>query len=215
MHPEPPTQILVIAERALAREIMVPTLMAMGDYRLDACSLDAADLARAYAPQPQVALLVSDGNEPRIALTVERLRVRAPAASVRVPLVCLAGLVDPFDARHALELGVAGYVTLVDGVAALGDAVVHAIAGETYVGSSVGVALAREGEAAGLSPRESDLLRLLALGYTNAEAAHELNYSVRTVESDRAGICRRLGIGTRRELVRAAIERGLLRGLTA
>lgn len=215
MHPERPTSILVIADRALAREVMVPTLMAMGAYELDACSLDADELARGYAPQPAVALLVSDGSEPRIAETVGRLRVLAPAAAVDVPLVCLAGLVDPFDARRALELGVAGYVTLVDGMAALADAVVHAIAGETYVGSSVGVALAREGDASGLSPRESDLLRLLALGYTNAEAAHELNYSVRTVESDRAGLCRRLGIGTRRELVRTAIDRGLLRGLVA
>lgn len=217
MHPDSPTSLLVIANRSLTREAVV-LVFAQSGCSCDACALDPADLVRGYALLPQVAILLADGDAPHIAATIGRLRESAPAGSSEVPLVCLAGAVDPVDARRALDLGACGYVTLADGMAALGDAVAHAVDGAIFVGSSVGVALARESDAltcAGLSARESDLLRLLALGFTNAEAAHELNYSVRTVEAVRAGFCHRLGIASRRELVQVAIDLGLLHSVAS
>jgi DNA-binding NarL/FixJ family response regulator len=63
-----------------------------------------------------------------------------------------------------------------------------------------------------LSARETDVLRLLAQGYTNAQAAEKLSASVRTIETHRAHIQQKLGIRTRAELVRAARESGLLAG---
>jgi two-component system, NarL family, response regulator NreC len=62
----------------------------------------------------------------------------------------------------------------------------------------------------GLTARERDVVRLLALGHTNREIAERLVLSVRTIETHRARIQRRLGLGTRAELVRWALERGLL-----
>ncbi len=61
-----------------------------------------------------------------------------------------------------------------------------------------------------LTERERDVLRLIALGHTNPEIAARLHLSVRTVESHRARIQRKLGRSTRAELVRYALEHGLM-----
>jgi two-component system response regulator NreC len=59
-----------------------------------------------------------------------------------------------------------------------------------------------------LTGRERDVFRLLILGYSNGEIAGALHLSVRTVESHRANLQRKLALGTRSELVRFALERG-------
>jgi two-component system response regulator NreC len=64
----------------------------------------------------------------------------------------------------------------------------------------------------GLSAREVEVLRLIALGYTTVEIGEELHLSPRTVETHRARIHRKLGFRTRAELVRYALSRGLLTG---
>ena len=61
-----------------------------------------------------------------------------------------------------------------------------------------------------LTVRERDVVRLVALGHTNREIAERLVLSVRTVETHRARIQRRLGLHTRAELVNWALEHGLL-----
>lgn len=62
----------------------------------------------------------------------------------------------------------------------------------------------------GLSVRETEVLRLIALGYTSAEVARQLHLSPRTVETHRARINHKLGLAKRAELVRYALRRGLL-----
>jgi two-component system response regulator NreC len=61
-----------------------------------------------------------------------------------------------------------------------------------------------------LSEREVEVLRLIALGFTSVEIAHQLHLSPRTVESHRAHITGKLGVSTRAELVSYALGRGLL-----
>jgi two-component system, NarL family, response regulator NreC len=61
-----------------------------------------------------------------------------------------------------------------------------------------------------LTPREQEVLRLLALGHTNREVAELLHVSVRTAEFHRASIQRKLGVSTRSALVRFAIANGPL-----
>jgi two-component system response regulator NreC len=63
-----------------------------------------------------------------------------------------------------------------------------------------------------LTEREFEVLRLLALGHTNAEIAAQLHLSVRTVEAHRAHLQQKLRRPTRAELVRYALDRGLLHG---
>ena len=62
----------------------------------------------------------------------------------------------------------------------------------------------------GLSAREVEVLRLIALGHTSAEVARQLRLSPRTVETHRARINRKLGLTKRADLVRYALRRGLL-----
>lgn len=62
----------------------------------------------------------------------------------------------------------------------------------------------------GLSAREVEVLRLIALGHTSVEVARTLHLSPRTIETHRARINRKLGLRKRAELVRYALRRGLL-----
>jgi two-component system response regulator NreC len=93
------------------------------------------------------------------------------------------------------------------------EAVRSAAAGDTYLQPALGARLAA-GEAGAdgdeLSDRERDVLRLIALGHTNAEVAEQLYISIRTVESHRAHIQQKLSLSSRAELVRYALEHGLV-----
>ncbi len=61
-----------------------------------------------------------------------------------------------------------------------------------------------------LTPREQQVLRLLALGHTNREVADLLDVSVRTAEVHRASVQRKLGVRARSELVRFALTHGVV-----
>jgi len=90
-------------------------------------------------------------------------------------------------------------------------------AGEDYLQPSLGAALARWRDTPGhvetdavddLTPREREVLRLIALGHTNAGVAEMLTVSVRTVENHRASVMRKFGLRTRAELVRRVSDTG-------
>jgi two-component system response regulator NreC len=133
-------------------------------------------------------------------------------ASAQTAIVVLTMENDPSYARRAIRMGVLGYV-LKDAVhKELVNAVRLASAGRTYLQPELGAKLAADpGEDAdGLSERELDVLRLVALGHTNSEIAEKLFISVRTVESHRAHVQQKLQLTKRSELVRYAIGRGLL-----
>jgi two-component system response regulator NreC len=91
--------------------------------------------------------------------------------------------------------------------------------GSSYVHPAVGAKLvaaetaeARRAQEDPLSDREHEVLRLLALGHTNQEIAAELYISVRTAETHRAHIMQKLRLSSRAELVRYALEQGVLEG---
>jgi two-component system, NarL family, response regulator NreC len=116
-------------------------------------------------------------------------------------------------AREALQAGVLGYILKEAASEELVKAVRMAAEGRTYLQPELGARLAAEPEASSpddLSQRELEVLRLIALGHTNNEIADQLYLSVRTVESHRAHIQQKLGLTTRSELVRYALDRGLI-----
>jgi two-component system response regulator NreC len=93
------------------------------------------------------------------------------------------------------------------------DAVRQAAAGESYLNPRLGARLASEppvGPPDGLSDREVEVLRLVALGHTNQEVASQLFISIRTVETHRSHIQQKLGLRARSDLVRYALENGLV-----
>jgi two-component system response regulator NreC len=115
---------------------------------------------------------------------------------------------DPGFAREAMLRGASGYVLKEAEEADLLHAVRTISAGGTYLQPELGARLLT-----GVSPlteRERQVLRLLALGHTNSEAAERLHLSVRTVETHRANIQSKLGSTRRADLVRHALESGLI-----
>ena len=124
---------------------------------------------------------------------------------------------DPRYVREAFAAGASGYLLKEAADVELVAAIRAVAAGERYVHPTLGArmvaadATARQrAETDPLSEREREVLHLLALGHTNQEIADMLFISVRTAETHRAHIMRKLGLSTRAELVRYAIAEGLL-----
>jgi two-component system, NarL family, response regulator NreC len=124
---------------------------------------------------------------------------------------------DPRYVREAFAVGASGYVLKEAADNEVVNAIREVAAGGRYVHPELGARLiAAEAEAARqaqedpLSDREREVLRLLALGYTNQEIAKQLFISVRTAETHRAHVMQKLRLASRAELVRYAIAHGLL-----
>jgi two-component system response regulator NreC len=117
-------------------------------------------------------------------------------------------------ARQAMRAGVLGYVLKEAADEELVEAVRRAAAGQSYLNPKLGARVAAEpppGLPDGLSQREVDVLEKIALGHTNAEIAGALYVSVRTVEAHRAHIQQKLLLSSRSELVRYALDHGLVK----
>jgi two-component system response regulator NreC len=171
---------------------------------------DDADAAIRYLRGHKPDVLILDLNMPgRPSLeAIPEMQEASPETKI----VVLTMQKEPAFARQALQLGVLGYVLKEAADDELVQAVRSAAAGETYLQPALGAKLAAEPEAPAndLSERETDVLRLIALGHTNAEIAEQLYISVRTVETHRAHIQQKLGVSSRAELVRSALSRGLV-----
>src|SRR4030095_979214 len=119
----------------------------------------------------------------------------------------------PSSGRQALSAGAAGYVPKRASDQELVAAIRQVAAGEGYVDPDLGAKLVVPDRSAALEPlsaRERDILQLLALGHTNQEIGRKRYISVRTVDTHRAHIMRKLGVETRAELVLFALANGLL-----
>src|SRR5215203_7283929 len=122
---------------------------------------------------------------------------------------------DPGFARQALQAGALGYVLKEAADAELVSAVHAAADGRTYLNPELGARMAAAppapaGPPDDLTAREVEILRLIALGHTNAEIGGQLYLSVRTVESHRAHIQQKTGRSSRAELVQYALSHHLI-----
>jgi two-component system response regulator NreC len=120
---------------------------------------------------------------------------------------------SPAFAQRAINTGAVGFVLKDTADIELPEAVRRAAQGEEYVSPHVAAgleALRRTVSGDGLSPRETEVLRSIALGYTSAEIAARMHLSRRTIETHRARIHRKLGLATRAELVHFALRRNLV-----
>ena len=124
---------------------------------------------------------------------------------------------DPRYVQAAFAAGASGYVLKEAADTEVVAAVREVARGNRYVNPQLGARLVaaaaeaeRRAEEDPLSDREREVLRLLALGYTNHEVAQELYISVRTAETHRAHIMQKLRLHSRTELVRYALAQGLL-----
>ena len=178
---------------------------------------EAGTVAEAIEAEVSPAVVVADLVLPddRGADVVRRLAVRYPDAAILV----LTMVDNPTDVQLCLAAGARGYLLKETASTELVDAVRKVAGGEDYLQPSLGAALAKWREAPGrvharaiddLTPREREVLRLIALGHTNAEIASMLYVSVRTVENHRASVLLKLGLRTREELLRHSTDAGLV-----
>ena len=139
---------------------------------------------------------------------IPRLRELHPETHV----IVLTAQRDPSFAAEALRLGASGYLPKEAAEGQLLEAIRVAVDGGTYLEPQLGARLAAVAtrQPAELSPRELEVLRLIARGNTNREIAERLFLSVRTVESHRARLQRKLELTRRSELVEYALEHGLV-----
>ena len=191
--------------RVLDSELDIDVVAEAGDAR------EAVFEARTHQPDVVLVDVVMPGKSGIEA--IPDLLKDAPAARILV----LSMQDDPRYVREAFEAGAAGYVLKEAADTDVVSAVREVAAGGHYVHPALGARLVaaeaaerRRAEADPLSDRERDVLRLLALGHTNQEIAKMLYISVRTAETHRAHIMQKLRLQTRAELVRYALEQGLM-----
>ena len=205
-----PIKIVIADDHAIVRRGLRQLLEHEQGFEVVAEAEDV-ESARRYLRGHHPDVLVLDLNmpgEPSIE-AIPKLRSEFPATQI----VVLTMQNEPAYARSALSSGVLGYVLKESADAELVQAIRAAVSGERYLNPRLGAKVAAEplpGPPDGLSERELEILRLIALGYTNSQVAEELFLSVRTVETHRAHIQQKLGLSDRAELVRYALDRKLV-----
>jgi two-component system response regulator NreC len=207
-------RIVVVDDHAVVRSGLRLLLDAEDDLEVVGEAGNAREaIFEVRAAKPDVVLLdvVMPGESGIQALP--QVLHEAPGAKV----LMLSMQDDPNYVREAFAAGARGYVLKEAVDAEVVAAIRDVAAGNQYVHPALGArmvaadALAQAAAAADpLSDREREVLAMLALGHTNQEIAQQLFISVRTAETHRAHIMRKLQLSTRAELVRYALEHGHL-----
>jgi len=205
-----PIRLILADDHAVVRSGLRMLLDSESDFEVVAEASNIED-ARRYVRGHHPKVLVLDLNMPGGSSleAIPAIREESPDTEI----VVLTMQQEPAFAREALRAGALGYVLKEAADDELVQAVRRAAVGESYLNPKLGARIAAEpppGPPDDLSDREADVLRLIALGHTNAEIAAQLYLSVRTVETHRSHIQQKLRLTSRAELVGYALERGLI-----
>ena len=206
-------RILIADDHGIVRGGMRLLLERQPDIEVVAEAVDGLDaVEKALSVKPDLCVL--DVSMPRMTGLQATRQIRAHLPATRVLILSMHD-----DERYlfdALKAGAAGYVLKREVDHALLDAVRALSRGEAFLTNAVERSLIREwmsddftGPDEPLSPREQEVLKLIAEAYTNKRIAETLHVAEKTVESHRANLLRKLGMRDRVELVRYAIRRGL------
>ena len=172
---------------------------------------DTAERAVLLARRLQPDLVVLDLLLPRKSgdEVIPELAEVAPQSRILV----VSSQAAPSSVRRALSAGAAGYLPKRSSDRDLVAAIQVVANGGGYVDPELGAQLVNPDSPGALEPlseRERDVLYLLALGYTNQEIGEKLFISVRTVDTHRAHIMRKVQLQTRSELVMFALANGVI-----
>ena len=206
-------RVLIADDHAVLRAGLKLLIGAESDMEVVGEAADGPEaVRRAAATAPHVVLLDLSMPGPRSTQTIEAL-VRAPTTGFAPRVLVLTMHDDPASMQAALLAGASGYIVKKAADIELLTAIRAVHRGRTFVD------LTRPGEDASslpdgqprpLSPREAEVLRLLAQGHTHLEAAAHLRVSVKTIETHRKRLGDKLGLKSRAQLFRFAVEIGLL-----
>ena len=208
--PEQPIRVVLADDHALMRRSLRLLIESEPDLEVIAEASDLETVMR-HVREHRPHVLVLDLGMPNGSSVeaIRRLRVEVPSTEI----VVLTMEESPAFAQQALGAGATAFVLKERSDEDLPDAVRRAARGQHYVSPRVAAnltAFRRSMAQDRLSGRETEVVRLIALGYTSAEVASELHLSQRTVDTHRERINRKLGLRTRRDLVRYALQHGLL-----
>jgi two-component system, NarL family, response regulator NreC len=209
---EPDVTVVIADDHAVVRKGLRMLIDAEPELRVVAEAGDVPEalrLTRLHRPR----VLVLDLNMPG-GSSLEAIPI-ASAGPEETAVVVLTMQDDASFARQALQTGAKGFVLKEAADGELLTAIRLAAAGETYLNPRLGARLATEprapdGPPDDLSEREAEVLGLIALGNTNGEIGKQLYLSIRTVETHRAHIQQKLRRTSRAELVRYALDKGLV-----
>lgn len=179
------------------------------DLRVIGEAADAAATAKLVADRrPDV--LVLDLHMPGAEAGTDLGTLRASSPGTAIAILTVRD--DPRLARELLRAGASAYVLKQSAERKLSDAIRVAAAGGSYIDPELGGEVAKLGPDPldSLNERERELLRLVALGYTNREIGERIFLSVRAIEVNRAKLMEKLELETRPALVRFAIEHGIV-----
>lgn len=214
-------RILLADDHAVLRAGLRALITSQPDMDVVGEAGDGDEAARKAATlRPDVAIVDITMPGPGGIKTIERIRRDAPATRVLV----LTMHDVPAYLRAALAAGAVGYVVKRAADSELIAAIRDVHRGRTVLDSSLATQVVQSGvrrrpspggaAPSPLSPREREVLELVAQGYTNQQIADRFGLSVKTVETYRARLVEKLGLQSRAELVRYALDSGLLGGET-
>ena len=210
--PDPVTTIVLADDHTIVRSALRVLLDAEQAFEVVAEAADADEAVRkvrAYKPNVLVLDLSMPGGP-----SLDRIPdVREASPSTSIVMLTMED--EPRFARAALRAGALGFVLKEAADTELVEAVRAAATGVSYLNPQLGALIAAQpdvepGPPDDLSEREVEVLRLVALGHTNAEISEQLFLSVRTVESHRAHIQHKLRRTTRADMVAYVREHGLM-----
>ncbi len=207
----PQVSIVIADDHAVVRSGLRMLLDAEPGFSVVA-EAGTVDEARTAVAQHSPTVLILDLHMPgdTSLSAMPALRQAGPGTAI----VVLTMQEDPAFAREAMAGGARGYVLKEAADTELVAAIRTVADGGTYLQPDVGakLAAAAPGAADGdaLTQRETEVLRLVALGHTNAEIAESLFLSIRTVETHRSNIQSKLKLSRRADLVRYALDRRLI-----
>ncbi len=211
-------RILVADDHSVIRTGLRTILGAQPDFEIVGEAADGSEALRlAYELQPDVVLTdISMPGPIGGGLTVVR---RLKETFPQMQLLVLTVHEDESLLHEAVSAGASGYIVKRAAETELVSAIRAACRGDLYVHPSMTRALfktpakppmSKPVTIESLTPREIDVLRLLAKGYTNRQIADALKLSMRTVEGHRANLASKLNLHSRVELTSFAEEHGLL-----
>ena len=199
-------RILVADDHGIVRSGLKMLIERQGGMNVVAEAEDGVDaVAAAQRARPDVAIL--DVAMPRMTGIQAAREIRSHSPDTRVLLLSMHD--DERYVQDALHAGASGYVLKRQADAELIEAVRSVAAGGRFVSDLPGAELDGRRDDP-LTPRELDVVKLIAEAYTNKQIAEILKVSEKTVESHRANVLSKLGMRDRVELVRYAIKRGLV-----
>jgi NarL family two-component system response regulator LiaR len=201
------TVAIVDDHRVVARSLKVyletfPDLRVVG---MAASGEDLLEQISSWRPQVVIQDLLLPGGIDGIE-TTRRVLAREPAVRV----VALTASFDEARMMGVLRAGASGYVRKDADPEILPAAIRAVVAGRTFIDPAIGRHLARAQEADELTPRESDVLRHLAVGASNRTIAAALSVSEETVKSHVANVLSKLQVENRAQAAVQALKRGLV-----